>query len=221
MARCLRRDPLAGAPAAPLSLNRYSYALNNPVTRTDPSGLVAGDPNSAYPPGSGIPDGTGNAGGPGKSKVLQPPNCLDPSTNCGGAAPSICLPFVGCLAVGGIIKEPGKRGDGSEGDRPSGRLRGPQPVRPADLGGYPNLRALGEALNWGSQEDSVQAAERGSQVTAEQVFQLGVPPGSVTADTVRAWRDFYAAVAYWDSGNPTAPGRASYLGAVLQNLGGQ
>jgi hypothetical protein len=70
-------------------------------------------PNSAYPLGCGIPDGAGNAGVRDKSNVPQPPNCLDPATNCGGLAPSICLPLVGCLAAGGIIKEAGTH-DGEE-----------------------------------------------------------------------------------------------------------
>jgi len=111
--RFLQRDPLAGVPGLPLSLNPYAYALNNPTTRTDPSGLVAVGPNSAYPLGSGIPDGAGNAGGPGKPRVPQSPNCLAPSTNCGDLAPSTCRPLVGCLAAGGIIKEAGTH-DGEE-----------------------------------------------------------------------------------------------------------
>jgi hypothetical protein len=48
-----------------------------------------------------------------KSNVPQPPNCLDPATNCGGLAPSICLPLVGFLAVGGIIEDAGTH-DGEE-----------------------------------------------------------------------------------------------------------
>jgi hypothetical protein len=42
--------------------------------------------------------------------VPQPPNCLGPSTNCSGLAPSIRLPPVGYLAESGIIKEAGKHG---------------------------------------------------------------------------------------------------------------
>ena len=33
-------DSLAGSPSAPQTLNRYSYALNNPVNYTDPSGHI-------------------------------------------------------------------------------------------------------------------------------------------------------------------------------------
>jgi RHS repeat-associated protein len=44
LGRFMQRDPLAGVPGLPLSLNRYSYASNNPVNRTDPSGLCS-DPS--------------------------------------------------------------------------------------------------------------------------------------------------------------------------------
>jgi RHS repeat-associated protein len=47
LGRFLSRDPLVGSPLSPLSLNRYSYALNNPLALADPSGLssnkVTGD----------------------------------------------------------------------------------------------------------------------------------------------------------------------------------
>jgi RHS repeat-associated protein len=39
--RFLSADPLAGAPAQPQTLNRYAYALNNPVNRVDPTGLAS------------------------------------------------------------------------------------------------------------------------------------------------------------------------------------
>ena len=39
--RFLQRDSFAGSPGAPQSLNRCSYALNNPVNMVDPSGHVA------------------------------------------------------------------------------------------------------------------------------------------------------------------------------------
>jgi RHS repeat-associated protein len=45
--RFLQRDPLVGTPLSPLSLNRYGYALNNPLALVHPSGLssnrVTGD----------------------------------------------------------------------------------------------------------------------------------------------------------------------------------
>jgi len=41
--RFLSRDPLHGAPAIPLLLNRYIYTLNNPIRFRDPSGLTAQD----------------------------------------------------------------------------------------------------------------------------------------------------------------------------------
>lgn len=39
LGRLASRDPIAGNPRACQTLNRYAYALNNPTTRTDPSGL--------------------------------------------------------------------------------------------------------------------------------------------------------------------------------------
>jgi pimeloyl-ACP methyl ester carboxylesterase len=53
LGRFLQRDPLAGVPGLPLSLNRYSYAGNNPTSATDPSGLltyfIGGIGGSRYP----------------------------------------------------------------------------------------------------------------------------------------------------------------------------
>ncbi len=39
--RFLSRDPMFGRAASPLTLNRYTYALNNPVLLVDPGGLSA------------------------------------------------------------------------------------------------------------------------------------------------------------------------------------
>jgi len=41
--RFLQRDPLFGLIGSPQSLNRYSYARNNPVTLVDPSGFMGQD----------------------------------------------------------------------------------------------------------------------------------------------------------------------------------
>lgn len=41
MGRMLSPDPLGGSLANPQSLNKYAYALNNPLTNTDPTGLYA------------------------------------------------------------------------------------------------------------------------------------------------------------------------------------
>ena len=40
LGRWMRPDPLAGDVTNPQSLNRYAYALNNPVSNIDPSGLL-------------------------------------------------------------------------------------------------------------------------------------------------------------------------------------
>jgi RHS repeat-associated protein len=39
LGRFLQRDPIPGVLAVPLSLNRYAYVQNNPVSHTDPTGL--------------------------------------------------------------------------------------------------------------------------------------------------------------------------------------
>jgi RHS repeat-associated protein len=41
--RFLTRDPVAGNPHVPMSLNRYSYCLDNPLKYTDPMGLSTDD----------------------------------------------------------------------------------------------------------------------------------------------------------------------------------
>ena len=41
LGRFLTADPLAGAATQPQTLNRYAYALNNPVNRVDPTGLAS------------------------------------------------------------------------------------------------------------------------------------------------------------------------------------
>ena len=44
LGRFISPDLLAGSPLTPQSLNRYSYATNNPILSTDPTGLQAGIP---------------------------------------------------------------------------------------------------------------------------------------------------------------------------------
>jgi len=39
--RFLSRDPMAGSTGIPVSLNRYSYVMNDPLLAFDPSGLAA------------------------------------------------------------------------------------------------------------------------------------------------------------------------------------
>ena len=47
LGRFLQRDPYAGRVTRPSTLNRYTYASNNPVTRVDPSGLDDEDDEEA------------------------------------------------------------------------------------------------------------------------------------------------------------------------------
>jgi RHS repeat-associated protein len=48
--RFIGRDPLAGMAWSPQSLNRYAYALNNPVRLTDPAGLSPTENNNCWDP---------------------------------------------------------------------------------------------------------------------------------------------------------------------------
>jgi hypothetical protein len=43
--RSIQRDDTFGTVLAPQSLNRFSYALNNPARLNDPSGLSTHDPD--------------------------------------------------------------------------------------------------------------------------------------------------------------------------------
>jgi len=53
MGRFLQPDPLVPEPFDPQSLNRYSYVMNDPVNRIDPTGLLSLGSESAYPSGWG------------------------------------------------------------------------------------------------------------------------------------------------------------------------
>ncbi len=48
--RFMSHDPLAGGMSSPQSFNRYSYAMNNPVSNVDPSGLCSDPRPSATGP---------------------------------------------------------------------------------------------------------------------------------------------------------------------------
>lgn len=51
--RFLSPDPIRGSASRPQSWNRYAYALNNPVTLVDPSGLSSEDASDCTPAGQG------------------------------------------------------------------------------------------------------------------------------------------------------------------------
>ena len=61
MGRFTSVDPLAssGQPGSPQTWNRYSYALNNPILFTDPSGMLADfyDQGGNYLSTDGVNDG--------------------------------------------------------------------------------------------------------------------------------------------------------------------
>lgn len=78
--RWLSPDPLGGDITNPQSLNRYTYALNNPVTFSDRTGLCSNDdPSSVDDPGCG------DCGG---SAWVTDPSCPGP----GGGGGSIGFP---------------------------------------------------------------------------------------------------------------------------------
>jgi RHS repeat-associated protein len=66
--RFVSRDRAFGSPTSPQSLNRYSYAGNNPVNDVDPSGLC-GEDNTGQPQCS--QSGVGGGGGAAEETVPQ------------------------------------------------------------------------------------------------------------------------------------------------------
>jgi RHS repeat-associated protein len=107
--RFVQPDPVAGNPANPQSVNRYSYTANDPINFTDPQGLfLAGpgrqpepiylDPSQCYTLiVDGIVFGTiGNCGGGGfggSERPERPPNPTSPSTQT-RQKPIYCQPDV-------------------------------------------------------------------------------------------------------------------------------
>ncbi len=106
--RWLSPDPLGGDVADPQSLNRYSYALNNPTTLSDPLGL--GDSTACWMFDFLLPgcESIGASGGGGGSNPAD--NCNDPSfvasnAECGPFNPAGIpyFPPLGGIGGGGII----------------------------------------------------------------------------------------------------------------------
>jgi RHS repeat-associated protein len=120
LGRWMSPDPVAGEVTKPQSLNRYGYVLNNPMTFTDPLGLMM------YPPFEG-----GGGGGCDPFFGCEPP-CdpyTDPSCDPGVPLPNprIVPPGEGGGGGGG--------GGGGEGTAPPcGRGAGPVPPVAGFLG---------------------------------------------------------------------------------------
>ena len=86
MARFLTPDPSGIAsvdPTNPQSWNLYSYALNNPLVLTDPTGL---DPDPCNPPVDASPGPGGESGGVGDDPApcMTPPP-MPPDEPCTGS----------------------------------------------------------------------------------------------------------------------------------------
>jgi RHS repeat-associated protein len=106
--RWLTPDPLGGDLTNPQSLNRYAYALNNPETLTDPSGLFPGgqpicmfrsrDNMSGCGAGYCETMGCGGEGGGQEVNVIPIVNC-DSEGNCTTTWQSDGLPFGGTISV--------------------------------------------------------------------------------------------------------------------------
>ncbi|HEV2499939.1 MAG TPA: RHS repeat-associated core domain-containing protein [Terriglobia bacterium] len=80
MGRWLTPDLLGGGITNPQSLNRYAYALNNPTTLTDPSGLNAcNEFNTSYE-GSGLPFPCNNCPSSGACGTSNNPSGPGPVT---------------------------------------------------------------------------------------------------------------------------------------------
>jgi RHS repeat-associated protein len=100
--RFLSPDPLGGDTTDPQTLNKYTYARNNPVNLIDPTGLIP-DPTC---------DGQESCGGYGGSlPCYANPSCFDPPPDPGtGPEGPVSLPS----DVGSNINLPS--GEGSSGD---------------------------------------------------------------------------------------------------------
>jgi RHS repeat-associated protein len=100
LGRFISRDSLVGSSANPLSLNRFSYVLNNPISLTDPSGLASSAPNdltlgSTSGVSLALQHAYGSAfTGKGSGDAIQ--NCLDPTSKlfCG-----LLVPGPGLLGI--------------------------------------------------------------------------------------------------------------------------
>jgi hypothetical protein len=86
LGRFVSRDPLPGFIGNPRSVNRYGYALNNPTTLSDPSGLAA--PGGSWGPGVGTK---------GKSKVMDCGADLHGAFDVGGVINPLADAFNGLL----------------------------------------------------------------------------------------------------------------------------
>jgi RHS repeat-associated protein len=96
LGRFLSRDPLFGSSANPLSLNRFSYAQDNPLNQTDPSGLASTTPNDpALGPQSSVSIALQNSYDP----TLTGPN-QDNRQSCSTSLQTFCL-VLGQLPNGG------------------------------------------------------------------------------------------------------------------------
>ncbi|MGH9404520.1 MAG: RHS repeat-associated core domain-containing protein [Terriglobia bacterium] len=101
--RWLSPDPLGGDIPNPQSLNRYAYALNNPTTLTDPSGLDANGSTNCVPNSSGGVTCSGPTTATVTALALPPvinPCAMTPPASYGG--PPSCVPvfyFGGTLSV--------------------------------------------------------------------------------------------------------------------------
>jgi RHS repeat-associated protein len=77
LGRWFTPDPLGGDVTNPQSLNRYAYVLNNPMTLTDPTGLV-----TIHGPGN-PPGGGGGGCDPGDPSCDPEPSCDIDFVFCG------------------------------------------------------------------------------------------------------------------------------------------
>lgn len=98
--RFLSRDPKAGSALIPASLNRYSYALSNPVGLRDPSGESAIDSEAV---GQNSSSGTDSAASFAASYVSQVTNPLFAYTTVGPAVSSLLEGAGAYLSMPGLV----------------------------------------------------------------------------------------------------------------------
>jgi RHS repeat-associated protein len=162
--RWLAPDPYTGSYdlTNPQSMNRYAYALNNPTSMLDPSGL---DPVCSVDPDTGLLECTPYYSGDGPS---DPVGCISSGTQ--GCIPTNCASPYGCDGP----PPPGTQSTGGGG----GSLG---PLRTAILSNAPN-----SATPWYKNPCVQSALAKGAGSTAIDAVGL-LPEGGAVAGAFSLW----------------------------------
>ncbi|MGH9352417.1 MAG: RHS repeat-associated core domain-containing protein, partial [Terriglobia bacterium] len=138
--RWLSPDPMGGNVADPQSLNRYSYALNNPTTLTDPSGL---DPLDDCDMNTSICAG-GSIGDP-----CTDPTFADSNAECGtpgGTGSCFFDPDCGPFGLGGLFSTGGGGGGSAAGTGSTASSAITTPLTGPEIGGPPGFESTAQVI---------------------------------------------------------------------------